>query len=76
MEFVAPKNLQILFLNQKKILKQTNLCVGFESCELIFVNDHASDKLEPVLDVEFVCFLGRDIVRMILSTLLTFNGKR
>ncbi len=51
-------------------------CVGCESCELIFVNDHASDKLEPVLDVEFVCFLGRDVIRKILSTLLTFNGKR
>jgi hypothetical protein len=28
-----------------------------------------------VLDVELVCLLGRDMVRKILSTLLTFNGK-
>ena len=50
--------------------------VWVESWELIFVNDQASDKLEPVLDIELVCLRGGAMVRRILSTLLTVMGNR
>ena len=59
-----------------QVRQRTVRGVWAESCELIFVNDQASDKLDPVLDVELVCFRGRAMVRRILSTLLTLMGKR
>ena len=51
-------------------------CVWLWSEELIRVSDHASDKLEAVLEVEAVCFLERVNVRRMWSTPLTFKGNR
>lgn len=50
-------------------------CDGCESGEWIRADDQASDRLEVVLDVDVVYFLGPFIVRRILSTLFIFNGK-